>query len=174
MWKEQFKFCLLPRQLHWSSCKSKWAIRAMRVSHASHQRLNSWTLCTAGSCSWTADCWLQCRLRAVRIYKRRMAHLAWKKLPQLPGQSEKRVPGKELINQGDLRRPSDYNSFKCSVHSISSWRDVLSLCFSGENVVWLNQVIFFGWLRKSPGSNDQTDAQGVLSGIEKILKTGIA
>ncbi|KAH8034315.1 hypothetical protein HPB51_022898 [Rhipicephalus microplus] len=33
---------------------------------------------------------------------------------------------------------------------------------------------FFGWLRKSPGSNDQTDVRAVLSGIEKALKTGIA
>ncbi|KAK8768486.1 hypothetical protein V5799_015049, partial [Amblyomma americanum] len=33
---------------------------------------------------------------------------------------------------------------------------------------------FFGWLRKSAGSNDQTDARAVLSGIEKTLKTGIA
>ncbi|KAH8035152.1 hypothetical protein HPB51_004393 [Rhipicephalus microplus] len=33
---------------------------------------------------------------------------------------------------------------------------------------------FFGWLRKSAGSNDQTDARAVLSRIEKMLKTGIA
>lgn len=33
---------------------------------------------------------------------------------------------------------------------------------------------FFGWLRKSAGSNDQTDVRAVLSGIEKALKTGIA
>ncbi|XP_040071853.1 uncharacterized protein LOC120844246 [Ixodes scapularis] len=33
---------------------------------------------------------------------------------------------------------------------------------------------FFGWLRRSAGSNDQTDARAVLSGIEKMLKTGIA
>ncbi|XP_077534827.1 uncharacterized protein LOC144146771 [Haemaphysalis longicornis] len=33
---------------------------------------------------------------------------------------------------------------------------------------------FFGWLRKSAGSNDQTDARAVLSGIEKTLKTRIA
>ncbi|XP_070395811.1 uncharacterized protein [Dermacentor albipictus] len=33
---------------------------------------------------------------------------------------------------------------------------------------------FFGWLRKSAGSNDQTDARAVRSGIEKTLKTGIA
>ncbi|KAH8031314.1 hypothetical protein HPB51_015470 [Rhipicephalus microplus] len=33
---------------------------------------------------------------------------------------------------------------------------------------------FFGWLRKSAGSNDQTDVRVVLSGIEKALKTGIA
>ncbi|XP_075534018.1 uncharacterized protein LOC142567728 [Dermacentor variabilis] len=32
---------------------------------------------------------------------------------------------------------------------------------------------FFGWLRRSAGSNDQTDAQAVLSGIERVLKTGI-
>ncbi|KAH9368598.1 hypothetical protein HPB48_004051 [Haemaphysalis longicornis] len=35
-------------------------------------------------------------------------------------------------------------------------------------------VTFFGWLRKSAGSNDQTDVRAVLSGIEKALKTGIA
>ncbi|XP_064485417.1 uncharacterized protein LOC135397753 [Ornithodoros turicata] len=33
---------------------------------------------------------------------------------------------------------------------------------------------FFGWLRKTAGSNDQTDVRAVLSGIEKTLKTGIA
>ncbi|XP_049522070.1 uncharacterized protein LOC125944788 [Dermacentor silvarum] len=33
---------------------------------------------------------------------------------------------------------------------------------------------FFGWLRKSAGSNDQTDMRAALSGIEKALKTGIA
>ncbi|KAH7938556.1 hypothetical protein HPB49_025091 [Dermacentor silvarum] len=33
---------------------------------------------------------------------------------------------------------------------------------------------FFGWLRKSAGSNDQTDVRAVLTGIEKTLKTGIA
>ncbi|XP_075538562.1 uncharacterized protein LOC142572968 [Dermacentor variabilis] len=32
---------------------------------------------------------------------------------------------------------------------------------------------FVGWLRRSAGSNDQTDAHAVLSGIEKVLKTGI-
>ncbi|KAH8009746.1 hypothetical protein HPB51_019057 [Rhipicephalus microplus] len=32
----------------------------------------------------------------------------------------------------------------------------------------------FGWLRKSAGSNDQTDVRAVLSGIEKALKSGIA
>ncbi|KAH7973405.1 hypothetical protein HPB49_000678 [Dermacentor silvarum] len=32
---------------------------------------------------------------------------------------------------------------------------------------------FFGWLRKSAGSNDQTDVRAVLTGIEKTLKTGI-
>ncbi|KAH9384286.1 hypothetical protein HPB48_026279 [Haemaphysalis longicornis] len=33
---------------------------------------------------------------------------------------------------------------------------------------------FFGWLRKSAGSNNQTDARAVLSGIEEMLKTRIA
>ncbi|XP_075746495.1 uncharacterized protein LOC142803981 [Rhipicephalus microplus] len=33
---------------------------------------------------------------------------------------------------------------------------------------------FFGWLRKSAGSNNQTDARAVLTGIEKTLKTGVA
>ncbi|KAH6939989.1 hypothetical protein HPB50_023869 [Hyalomma asiaticum] len=33
---------------------------------------------------------------------------------------------------------------------------------------------FFGWLRKSAGSNDQTDVRAVLTGIEKTLKTGVA
>ncbi|KAH7937463.1 hypothetical protein HPB49_012611 [Dermacentor silvarum] len=33
---------------------------------------------------------------------------------------------------------------------------------------------FFGWLRKSAGSNDQTDVRAVLTGIEKTFKTGIA
>ncbi|XP_064482764.1 uncharacterized protein LOC135395552 [Ornithodoros turicata] len=32
---------------------------------------------------------------------------------------------------------------------------------------------FFGWLRKSSGGNDQTDARTVVSGIEKALVTGI-
>lgn len=32
---------------------------------------------------------------------------------------------------------------------------------------------FFGWLRKSSGSNDQLDARATLAGIEKVLKTGI-
>ncbi|KAL1472758.1 hypothetical protein MTO96_022788 [Rhipicephalus appendiculatus] len=33
---------------------------------------------------------------------------------------------------------------------------------------------FFGWLRKSAGSNDQTDVRAVLTGIEKTLKTSVA
>lgn len=33
---------------------------------------------------------------------------------------------------------------------------------------------FFGWLRRSAGSNDQTDSRAVLCGTEKSLKTGIA
>ncbi|KAH8018240.1 hypothetical protein HPB51_000851 [Rhipicephalus microplus] len=33
---------------------------------------------------------------------------------------------------------------------------------------------FFGWLRKSAGSNGQTDVRAVLTGIEKTLKTGVA
>ncbi|KAL1433292.1 hypothetical protein MTO96_012691 [Rhipicephalus appendiculatus] len=33
---------------------------------------------------------------------------------------------------------------------------------------------FFGWLRKSAGSNDQTDVHAVLAGIEKTLKIGVA
>ncbi|XP_075726358.1 uncharacterized protein LOC142768285 [Rhipicephalus microplus] len=34
--------------------------------------------------------------------------------------------------------------------------------------------LFFGWMRKSVGSNDQRDVRAVLTGIEKTLKTSVA
>lgn len=51
---------------------------------------------------------------------------------------------------------------------VASFKFVLTRKFSSDPV-----ESFFGWLRRSAGSNDQTDAQAVLSGVEKALKTGI-
>lgn len=51
---------------------------------------------------------------------------------------------------------------------ILKFRFVLTRKFSSDPI-----ESFFGWLRRSAGSNDQTDARAVLSGVEKALKTGI-
>ncbi|KAH6934877.1 hypothetical protein HPB50_001578 [Hyalomma asiaticum] len=51
---------------------------------------------------------------------------------------------------------------------VVSFKFVLTRKFSSDPI-----ESFFGWLRRSAGSNDQTDVRAVLSGVEKALKTGI-
>lgn len=51
---------------------------------------------------------------------------------------------------------------------VVSFKFVLTRKFSSDPI-----ESFFGWIRRSAGSNDQTDVRSVLSGVEKALKTGI-
>lgn len=51
---------------------------------------------------------------------------------------------------------------------VANFKFVLTRQFSSDPI-----ESFFGWLRRSAGSNDQTDARAVLSGLEKVLKTGL-
>ncbi|XP_077492721.1 uncharacterized protein LOC144103890 [Amblyomma americanum] len=62
------------------------------------------------------------------------------------------------------------SNVECIKHllAVESFKFVLTRKFSSDPI-----ESFFGWLRRSAGSNDQTDARAVLSGVEKVLKTGL-
>ncbi|XP_077485881.1 uncharacterized protein LOC144096945 [Amblyomma americanum] len=62
------------------------------------------------------------------------------------------------------------SNVECIKHllAVESFKFVLTRKFSSDPF-----ESFFGWLRRSAGSNDQTDARAVLSGVEKVQKTGL-